>query len=391
MAGVLIGEHGLVESWDVVVIGAGPAGTAAALAARRRRPQARVLLLDRHDFPRDKPCGDGVAPQAFDVLHDLGVDGVDSGYGEVGSLVVEGPGGAVARRRMARPARVIPRSVLDARLADAAVEAGAVLRRHTVRTLEIGSDGVVVDGRIHARAVIGADGANGVTRRAIGIDPQPVRHLAVAIRGYAVDGSGEQVPTQVIRMDAEDRWPAYAWSFPLNDGTGGANVGWGTLVDRRRPVSRDEMLDRLRRTIPWAVDARELRAHHLPLSSHRPHQPDGPVVLVGDAASLVNPFTGEGIFYAVLSGAVAGEVAVSCSNPGAAHRRRMHRRLGRHHVDASLLTRFVRRPRLVDAGIHAAGTTQRAFDDIVALGLADGRLTGRLLLGTARSLVSGRA
>ena len=62
-----------MEHWDVVVVGAGPAGAAAALAARRAAPAARVLLLDRADFPRDKACGDGIAPEALDVLAELGV------------------------------------------------------------------------------------------------------------------------------------------------------------------------------------------------------------------------------------------------------------------------------------------------------------------------------
>lgn len=377
-----------MEDWDVVVVGAGPAGACAALAARRARPEARVLMLDRHGFPRDKPCGDGIAPQAFDVLEGLGVDRAHDGYAPVPRLVVEGPGGASAQRAMARPARVVPRAVLDARIVAAAQDQGAVLRRHVVRSVVPSGDAVVVDGVIRAGTLVAADGANGVTRRALGIRTQPEGHLAIALRGYAPDGSGTATATQVIRMDGAHRWPAYAWSFPLADGSGRANVGYGTLVDARRPVTRRELLDGMHRNMPWSADATDLRAHHLPLSSWRPRQPEGRVLLTGDAASLVNPFTGEGIFYAVLSGALAGRAAVTAPDPGAVYRRLLHRRLGRHHRDAGLLTRAVRSRRLVDAGIRASGADQAAFDDIVDLGLADGRLTRRLVSGTARAAMS---
>lgn len=375
-----------MESWDLVVVGAGPAGAAAALAARRADRTARVLLLDRHDFPRDKVCGDGVAPQALDVLDGLGVQAVGDGYAEIDWLSLRSPGGSPARRRMRRPARVIPRSVLDARIVTAAVEAGAVLRRHAVRSVVAGTGSAIVDETIEARTVIGADGVNGVVRRRLGIAPPPRGHLALAIRGYAVDGSGEPLATQVIHLDGGDRWPAYAWSFPLADGSGRANVGYGVLVDPDRPIGRSELVGRMREVIPWSAGAVALRAHHLPLSSRRPRQPEGPVLLAGDAASLVNPFTGEGIYYALLSGALAGRAAVQTAQPAAAYRAQMRDRLGRHHRDTTLLSRLVASRRLVDAGIRAASASQDVFDDVVAMGLADGHLTARLLAGTGRAM-----
>src|SRR5215211_1352104 len=106
----------MAESWDVVVVGGGPAGAAAALAARASGRS--VLVLDRAAFPRDKVCGDGIAPEALDVLAALGLDadGLAEGYPAVPRLRLRSPGGTTVERPMRRPAHVVPRAVFDHRL-----------------------------------------------------------------------------------------------------------------------------------------------------------------------------------------------------------------------------------------------------------------------------------
>jgi len=370
-----------VERWDVVVVGGGPAGAACAAAARRAAPSARVLILDRADFPRDKVCGDGIAPEALDVLAGLGVDpaALTDGYPVVPRLRLRSPGGAEVERAMHRPASVVPRAVFDARLLTAALASGADFRRLTVRRIDVHPTHVDVDGALTASVVVGADGAESVVRRMAGLVPNRAQHTAIAIRGYAPqppDTDGVQVITTT-----EQRWPAYAWSFPLGDGR--ANVGYGELVSSR--VTRGGLLAGLERLLP-GVDAAGLKAHRLPLSTGRPRQPDGRVLLAGDAASLINPLTGEGIFYAVLSGALAGAAAVGDGDPGAAYRRALEGRLGRHLMHSSAASWASRWPWLMDAVFRAAADDQRVFDDVVRLGLADGRLTARSLAAAVRRL-----
>jgi menaquinone-9 beta-reductase len=370
-----------VEHWDVVVVGGGPAGAACAAAARQAAPAARVLVLDRADFPRDKACGDGIAPEAFDVLEELGIDraALTAGYPSVARLRLRSPGGTTVERAMARPAHVVPRAVLDDRLLTAALASGAEFRRHNVHRLDVHPTHVDVDGVLEAAVVVGADGAEPVARRMVGNPPNRPPHTAIAIRGYAPEPAG-QVGVQVITT-TEQRWPTYAWSFPLGDGL--ANVGYGELVSSG--VTRGGLLAGLERLLP-GVEPVGLKGHRLPLSTERPRQPDGRVLLAGDAASLINPLTGEGIFYAVLSGMLAGRAAVHGADAGGTYRRALRQRLGRHLKHSSTAARLSAWPRLMDGAFRAAAGDQRVFDDVVHLGLADGRLTARTLISAARFL-----
>jgi geranylgeranyl reductase family protein len=374
------------EVWDVVVVGAGPAGSAAALSALATRPDARVLLLDRAEFPRDKPCGDGVAPHAVDVLERLGAGAVTAGYPPVARLRLGFADSVPVAGTMRRPAHVIPRAVLDARLAEAAVARGATLRRHRVRAVQVRGGAVVLDGELRARVVVGADGAQSVVRRQVAVPGPRDGHVALAVRGYA-PVPANRADTQVITF-ADSGWPAYAWSFPI--GNGQANVGYGELLRGAAPPSRSGLLARLHDLLPGAGDGAERwRAHLLPLSSGRPRQPDGPVLLAGDALSLVNPLTGEGIYYAVLSGALAGRAAVGAGDPGSAYRQLLRAELGRHLRHTSVAAALARRRRVVDAGVAAARADGRVFDDLVELGLGRGLIGPRMVRGLLRGAVTG--
>jgi menaquinone-9 beta-reductase len=374
---------GGVDGCDVAVVGAGPAGAAAAIAARRAG--AQVVLLDAADFPRDKACGDGIAPYALDVLDRLGVPSPVDGFPPVPVLRLVSPRGAVVARPADRPAYTVPRRVFDHRLVTAAVAAGAELRRHRVRRVEVREDLVVLDGVLAARVVIGADGAGSVVRRGLGFPANPDGHVALAIRGYAPAPPG--APEQRI-VTSGRHWPAYAWSFPIGDGR--ANVGYGEVL-RGQPVTREHLLDRLAALLPDVdIDAvAGRRAHHLPLSTRRPAPGRGRVLLAGDALSLVNPFTGEGIFYAVLSGALAGAAAARLDGAAAtAYAQALRRRLGRHLRHSGVAARLAQRPRIVDGAVRAARADQRVFDTMLALGLGDGLLSPRTLLRIARAAVA---
>jgi geranylgeranyl reductase family protein len=373
----------MTERWDLVVVGAGPAGTAAALGALALDPASRVLLLDRADFPRDKSCGDGVAPHVLDALATVGAADVVEGWAPVRRLTLRRDAASVARD-MSRAAYVVPREVFDARLVERAVAAGATLRRHRVREIEVRDEAVLLDGEIEAPVLVGADGAHSVVRARAGLPVGALR--ALAIRGYAPtppDRSGSQVIVY-----GTGRQPSYAWAFDRGDGL--SNVGYGELVDDADPVSRERLLDELEALLPGAASTGHAwRAHHLPLSGWRWRQPDGRILLAGDAAGLVNPMSGEGIYYAVATGIAAGRAARSGPAEGAGHRHRRAVRtlLAGHLRHTWVASRLARVPSVVDSGIRSAAADQRVFDDLVEIGLGRGRITPALARGLASGLL----
>lgn len=382
----------MTSIWDLVIVGAGPAGSTAALAALERCPQARVLLLDRERFPRDKSCGDGIAPHVLDVLGPLGAADVVDGWVPLQQLELS-RGRRTVDGRMARPVWVIPRETFDARLVERAVAAGAHLAHQRVRQVRVEQGCVVLDGSIRARVVVAADGARSAVRSAT--TGARGGQQAIAIRGYAPTRP-DRAGRQVIRYGVGRPQPSYAWAFDRGDGL--SNVGYGELVGSGQRPSRRVLLEQLERLLPDTAElAERWRGHHLPLSGWGwgTEQPDGPVLYAGDAAGLVNPMTGEGIYYAVATGAIAGRIAMTCSDvapatAGSRHRTAVRSALDRHLRHTWLAARLTRRPEVVEAGIAAAARNQHTFDDLVELGLGDGRLTPRLIASLGGGLVTNR-
>jgi flavin-dependent dehydrogenase len=325
-----------------------------------------VLLLDRAPIGRDKVCGDGIAPQTVAELAALGVDAVRPEEA-VAAIRLTAPGAVSARADDG--GWVVPRAVFDARLVRAALALGAAHREERVTSVRQDAGGVVVNDRYRAPVVVGADGSNSVVRRAAGQPGNSGPALAVAVRGYAPSPPG--MPRElVIRWDAGRGGLAYGWAFPTADGT--VNLGYG--APSGLPGGRAALEAGVRRLLPeFDLAGVRLTGHTLPLSVARPRAAVGRVLLVGDAASLDNPLTGEGIYAAVVSGALAGEAAVA--DPARAPRhyeRRLARRFGRQHRQLAAVYPLLDSPGLLAAAIRACATRPRLFARLVDVGLGDG-------------------
>jgi geranylgeranyl reductase family protein len=299
-----------VERVDVLVVGAGPAGSATAL--HLARAGARVLLVDKARFPRDKPCGGGLTGRALRHLP-CGVDPVVERV--VDRMVVRARYRTTIDRTSARPLiAMTQRRRLDLHLAEQAAAAGADFRDAApVSGVEVGESGVtagVGPSRVHASFLVGADGANGVVARAAGLGDG-------IVRGVALEGNAPWSALDEGRY-ATGAWVelgvvpgGYGWVFPKGDH---ANVGVGGWM-QEGPRLR-EHLDRL--ASKHGVDRAlltDVRGHRLPMRELGAPAARGRVLLVGDAAGLVDPLSGDGMYEAFVSARLAAE-AILADRPG---------------------------------------------------------------------------
>ncbi|MEJ7628011.1 MAG: geranylgeranyl reductase family protein [Nocardioidaceae bacterium] len=326
---------------DVIVVGAGPAGSTA--ASYLAQAGVDVLLLEKNAFPREKVCGDGLTPRAVRQLVRMGVDVDEAGWVRNQGLRIVGgshrleipwpdladfPSYGLVRTRLDFDAILAEHAQkLGARLHQRTAVTGPVLDEATGRIVGVTARGVGDDGHksgaqhaYRARVVIAADGNSSRLSLAMGLPKRDNRPLGVAVRTYYTSPRHDDdwLESWLELWDGEPGTgallPGYGWVFGVGDGT--VNVGLGILNTSSafQHVDYKELLRRWLDHTPKEWGLREpnrtqpIRGAALPMGFNRkPHYARG-MLLVGDSGGMVNPFNGEGIAYAMESGEMAAEV-----------------------------------------------------------------------------------
>jgi menaquinone-9 beta-reductase len=332
----------MTETADVVVVGAGPAGTAAATTLARAGLD--VLVLDRASFPRDKTCGDGLTPRAVHQLAEMGLEpAIASAHHRHDGLRAIAHGITLEMPWPDHPVYpsygyVVRRRDLDQLVADHAAAAGAKVRTSTEALRPIVRDGIVTGAvvkdkhaqateELHARYVVVADGSLSRFGRALGCARDKSYPQGMAIRGY-FESPLSADPWIESALDVHDRagksLPGYGWVFPLGDGT--INVGIGLLSTFRgyKDVNTSHLMNEWAATLPdhWGIDPEAILAPptggRLPMAGSVEPKVGPNWVVIGDAAGSINPFNGEGIDYAYETARMASELITESLSSGTA-------------------------------------------------------------------------
>ena len=315
------------NSYDLIIVGAGPAGTTAALYADQMG--LKSVLVDKATFPRDKICGDAISGKSIRYMNELGIlDEVsDLDGAEINRITFGSPSHKQFDIHLnkndsnIKKGFVIPRQIFDNFLLEKAQNVTTVKDGFKVKDILYENDKIIgVRGEekgeakeLEAPIILGCDGANSFVARKLGLYQSDMKNTSIAIRCYykGVKGLSDQIELHFVK----EVLPGYFWLFPAGDDLANIGIGLTKADAKKEQRTLREILDEVTRSEYFRdrfSDAKPMEVPlgwNLPLGRIKRKNYGSGFMLLGDAAGLVDPFTGEGIGNAMVSAKYAVEVA----------------------------------------------------------------------------------
>jgi geranylgeranyl reductase family protein len=403
------------KQYDVIIVGAGPAGSNTAISYKHLNPDLNIAIFDKSQFPRDKSCGDAIGPGVINALKRFGNEHILKGEPEVVSTTLFGPKNIgiqnyipEVKNKEDSVVYVIPRLDLDNRIFDLAksldvdsYEEYRYLGFDRTKDKKIAVTFKNSDGEEETyltKILVGADGANSRVRKNLNLNQNTDWHKAIAIRAY-IDSPNylEIFKERSLMFEINvSALRGYAWAFPSKDTLINIGIGMPLSLFKKENKNINEMLNDFVETLESRgviVDnIRMEKSYMLPFASSRPKLAHDQVALVGDAGSMINPMSGEGIFYGMESGFLLAENTHNFLknenekiNQGIrAYEKSFNKRFSKHYLSCALARLVLQSPFMTQRLLAIASIDQHTIDFVVELLFDEARLTIKevVLLGS---------
>ena len=393
------------QFFDVVIVGAGPSGSNAAISYKNLNPELRVALVDKEFYPRDKSCGDAIGPGVINALKRFDNEYILEGEPKVVSTTLFGPKNIAIHNYIPKVKNkedsivyVIPRLDLDNRIFNLAKEAGVqtfegyryskFTNNDNSATVELQNDNKETL-LMETKLLIGADGANSRVRKSLNLKQNSDWDKAIAIRAY-IDSSNyiEIFKERTLMFEINvSAIKGYAWAFPSKENL--VNIGIGVPLSLFKKEKMDinllleEFVETLRGRGVIVENLRMEKSFILPFASSRPKLAHNRVALIGDAGSMINPMSGEGIFYGMEAGYLVAKETHHLINENTSeinlgilkYEKVFNKRFGKHFLSCSLARIIFQSPFMTKRLLSIASADQHTIDFVVELLFDEANLT----------------